>query len=54
MDDLTSDRIEIDMVRFSGPDFAKVDNRLMSLRLVKNGFTDAALFGSDGGVLQPS
>jgi len=54
MDDLTIDRIEIDMVRFSGPDFAKVDNRLMSLRLVKNGFTDAALFGSDGGVLQPS
>ncbi len=54
MDDLTPDRIEIDMVRFSGPDFVKVDNRLMSLRLVKNGFTDAALFGSDGGVLQPS
>ncbi|WP_149241543.1 TonB-dependent receptor [Dyadobacter sp. 32] len=54
MDDLTPDRIEIDMVRFSGPDFIKVDNRLMSLRLVRNGFTDAALFGSDGGVLQPS
>jgi hypothetical protein len=54
MDDLTTERIEIDMVRFSGPDFLKVDNRLMSLRLVKNGFTDAALFGSDGGVLQPS
>ncbi|PWJ60058.1 hypothetical protein CLV98_101234 [Dyadobacter jejuensis] len=54
MDDLTTDRIEIDMVRFSGPDFEKVDNRLMSLRLVRNGFTDAALFGADGGVLQPS
>ncbi|WP_247236627.1 TonB-dependent receptor [Telluribacter sp. SYSU D00476] len=54
MDDLSPERIEIDMIRFSGPDFMQVDNRLMSLHLVKNGFTDAALFGSDGGVLQPS
>lgn len=54
MDDLSSERIEIDMIRFDGPDFNHVDNRLMSLALVKNGFTDAALFGPDGGVLQPS
>lgn len=54
MDDLTPDRIQIDMIRFSGPDFAEVDNRLMSLHLVRNGFTDAALFGPDGQVLQPS
>lgn len=54
MDDITTDRMEIDMIRFSGPDYMHVDNRLMSLYLVKNGFTDAALFGSDGGVLQPS
>jgi len=31
--------IEVDLVNFSGPDFAQVDNRLMSLQLVKNGFT---------------
>ncbi|GAB3756892.1 BCNT domain-containing protein [Spirosoma pomorum] len=54
MDDLSPDRIQIDMIRFSGPDFAEVDNRLMSLHLVRNGFTDAALFGPDGQVLQPS
>ncbi|GAA4411568.1 TonB-dependent receptor [Nibrella viscosa] len=54
MDDLTPERIQIDMIRFDGPDFAGVDNRLMSLHLVKNGFTDAALFGPDGRVLQPS
>ncbi len=54
MDDLSPERIEIDMIRFSGPDFIEVDNRLMSLHLVKNGFTNAALFGADGGVLQPS
>ncbi|WP_234736150.1 TonB-dependent receptor [Tellurirhabdus bombi] len=54
MDDLSPERIEIDMVRFDGPDFQSVDNRLMSLHLVKNGFTNAALFGPDGKVLQPS
>ncbi|TDB68829.1 TonB-dependent receptor [Arundinibacter roseus] len=54
MDDLSPERIEIDMIRFSGPDFMEVDNRVMSLHLVKNGFTNAALFGADGGVLQPS
>ena len=54
MDDLSSDRIEIDMIRFSGKDFENVDNRVMSLHLVKNGFTNAALFGPDGNVMQPS
>jgi hypothetical protein len=54
MDDLSKDRIQIDMVRFEGPKFAKVDNRLMSLHLVKFGFSDAALFGPDGKNLQPS
>ncbi|WP_420153084.1 TonB-dependent receptor [Siphonobacter sp.] len=54
MDDLTTERIEIDMIRFNGPDFKKVDNRLMSLYLVKNGFTNAALFGPNGQNLQPA
>src|SRR6185312_7601637 len=43
-----------DMIRFEGPDFAKVDNRLMSLLLVKYGFSDAAVFGPDGKNMQPS
>ncbi|MFN8354345.1 MAG: TonB-dependent receptor [Spirosomataceae bacterium] len=54
MDDIGPDRIEIDMIRFAGPDFKHVDNRLMSLYLVKNGFTNATMFGPDGTVLQPS
>jgi hypothetical protein len=54
MDDLSPEDIEIDMIRFSGPDFANVDNRLMSLYLVKHGFTNAALFGPDGNVMQPT
>jgi len=53
LDDLSTDRIEIDMIRFEGDDFADVDNRLMSLYLVKHGFTQAAVFGPDGTVMQP-
>lgn len=54
MDGVTTKRIEIDMFRLSGPDFKYVDNRLMALKLVKNGLTKAAMFGPDGAVLQPS
>ncbi|MFD2866786.1 TonB-dependent receptor [Mucilaginibacter antarcticus] len=54
MDELSRDRIQIDMIQFDGPSFEKVDNRLMSLHLVKYGFTDAALFGPDGENEQPS
>jgi hypothetical protein len=54
MDDLSRDRFQIDMIRFEGPNFTKVDNRLMSLHLVKYGFSDAAVFGPDGKNQQPS
>jgi hypothetical protein len=54
MDNLTKDALQIDMIRFEGPDFTKVDNRLMSLHLVKYGFSDTALFGPDGKNQQPS
>jgi hypothetical protein len=54
LDGLTPRRIEIDMFRLSGPDFAHVDNRLMALKLVRNGLTKAAMFGPDGKVMQPS
>lgn len=41
-------RVAIDMVRLSGPDFPKLDNRLISLWLVKNGLTNVSIFGPDG------
>lgn len=53
-DGLAARRIEIDMFRLSGPDFRHVDNRLLALKLVKNGLTKAAMFGPDGNVMQPS
>ena len=36
------------MINFSGPRFMYVDNRLMSLQLLKNGMTNAVMFGPDG------
>jgi hypothetical protein len=54
LDGLTTRRIEIDTIRLSGPDFKHIDNRLMALKLVKNGLTKAAMFGPDGSVLQPA
>src|SRR6266404_709116 len=44
----------IDMIKLSGPVFAGVDNRLMSLALVERGLTDAAMFTAAGEVVQPS
>jgi hypothetical protein len=52
MDDLTIDRVEVDMLKLSGPAFTNVDNRLVTLRLVQDGFTNAAMFTADGEVVQ--
>lgn len=54
MDGLGRRRIEVDMIKFSGPAFGSVDNRLMSLQLVEQELTDAAMFTADGEVVQPS
>lgn len=51
-DNLGRDQVEIDMIMMDGPDFEQVDNRLMSLQLVKNGMTDAVIFSPDGRNLQ--
>lgn len=54
LDGLTRDRVDVDMVKFSGPCFAGVDNRLMTLQLVEQGMTDAAMFTADGETVIPS
>ena len=54
LDNLTTRRIEIDMLEFSGIEFRNVDNRLMALRLVQLGLSGAAMFGPNREVLQPS
>ena len=54
MDELSRERIDVDMIKLSGPAFPGVDNRLMSLQLVERGLTDAAMFTASGEVVQPS
>ena len=54
MDGLSRERVEVDMIKFSGPAFAGVDNRLMTLQLVDRALTDAAMFTADGEVVQPA
>ena len=54
LDGLSTARIEVDMIKFIGPYFSNVDNRLMSLQLVEKGLSNAALIGAGGEVLQPS
>ena len=53
-DHLTTDKIEIDAINFTGPVFKNVDNRLMSLELVKNGITEAIMFAPDGNNVLPA
>lgn len=40
-------RVTIDMVRLTGPDFEHLDNRLLSLWLVKHNLSKVAMFGPD-------
>jgi hypothetical protein len=54
LDFLGQDRIEVDMINFSGPNYANVDNRIMSLKLVENELTNAVMFNPNGEVNQPS
>lgn len=51
---LPRERMEIDMMRVSGPVFENIDNRIIALNLVKRGMTDATMFDLTGNVLQPA
>ena len=53
-ENLAPDRIEVDMINFSGPAFSTVDNRLMSLQLVSQALTNAVVFTADGETVQPA
>jgi hypothetical protein len=53
-DNVSRHVVEIDMIQMNGPAFTDVDNRLLSLQLVKRRYTDAVMFGPDGQNLQAS
>jgi len=54
LDGLEAWRAEVGMLRFSGPDFEGVDNRIMALELVQQGHAKATLFNVDGEVVHPT
>jgi hypothetical protein len=53
-DNIDEDAIEIDTINFKGPLFKGVDNRLMSLQLVRYGMTDAVMFNPEGNNILPA
>ena len=53
-DHIDKDQLEIDTINFSGPRFKNVDNRLISLQLVKNGMTEAVMFAPNGKNVLPA
>jgi hypothetical protein len=53
-ENLAAGRIQVDLIKFSGPSFAEIDNRLINLQLVSQGLTDAVMFTADGEMVQPS
>lgn len=52
LDNISPGSAEIDMIEFSGPAFASVDNRLMALYLVQHGLSNAAMINAKGQVVQ--
>jgi len=53
-ENLAAGQIEVDMIKFSGPLFQGIDNRLMSLQLVSHGLTNAVMFKAHGDTVQPA
>ena len=53
-ENLAPGKMQIDLIKFSGPAFAGIDNRLINLQLVSQGLTDAVMFTADGEMVQAS
>ncbi len=54
LDHLDTSRIEVNFIRFNGKVFKDVDNRLMNLMLLQEGFTHAIMFDEAGDIVLPS
>jgi hypothetical protein len=53
-DEISREHIESDTIKVSGPALTGVNNRLLSLQLVEQRLTDAAMYTASGEVVQPS
>jgi hypothetical protein len=54
LDALSTQRIEIDMIEFSGPGFCHIDNREMNLELVRHRLTNSVIFDPNRSIYQAS
>jgi len=54
LDNIDSDRLEIDLIEFSGPYFTDVDNRLMNLHLIRSWCCRGVMFDSGGDSVVPA
>lgn len=53
-DFLGSDRIEVDLINFRGPEFRQVESRLMNLHLIRAWQARAVMFDADGHSVVPA
>ena len=53
-DHIDKTSIEIDTINFSGPIFKGIDNRILSLLLLKNKMTEAVMFNPEGNNVLPA
>ena len=51
-ENLPATRMQVDMIKFSGPAYGGIDNRLMSLQLVSQGLNATVMFTADGESVQ--
>jgi hypothetical protein len=54
LDNLSRERVEVDMIRLAGPIFEEWDDRLVALKLVRFGLTDAAMFDPTENMIMPA
>lgn len=53
LDSTDNERIEIDMIHIEGPQFKYIDNRLLSVMLVKKHMTNVTVFNRNGEIQSP-
>jgi hypothetical protein len=54
LDNLEQDRLEVDLINFSGPYFEEIDNRLMNLQLVRSWCCRAVMFNANSQPVVPA
>jgi hypothetical protein len=52
VDTVGTQRVEVDMITLAGPDFAQIDLRVLNLRLVQRGLTNAIIYDASGCIQQ--